>query len=202
MKNSITQLIKNLLYILLLCSTSFQLEAQDQDSADSLYAIWSDTTNHPVVRLEAFNERFTPFKDERGNPEIFRWAMGSEEAFALIEETGQTHLLGKFLMMDAAKLGVMGEVEKGRERAEEALHKSLELQDYSSALWSWFMLSTSSSEYLKLDEEILQELISGINTESFGAELRGTINLLGEAFFLNSQFPEALSFISKSNRPF
>jgi hypothetical protein len=61
MKNSITQLIKNLLYILLLCSTSFQLEAQDQDSADSLYAIWSDTTNHPVVRLEAFNERFTPF---------------------------------------------------------------------------------------------------------------------------------------------
>jgi signal transduction histidine kinase/CheY-like chemotaxis protein len=197
MKNSITQLIKNLLYILLLCSTSFQLEAQDQDSADSLYAIWSDTTNHPVVRLEAFNERFTPFKDERGNPEIFRWAMGSEEAFALIEKTGQTHLLGKFLMMDAAKLGVMGEVEKGLERAEEALHKSLELQDYSSALWSWFMLSTSSSEYLKLDEEIMQELISGINTENFGAELRGTINLLGEAFFLNSQFPEALSLYQK-----
>ena len=71
-----------LLFIGILCC-AFQGQSQ-VSKVDSLFAIWSDTTNSAEMRVEAFYKRFNPMNPaDLSNPKTQRWAPGLKEVLQL-----------------------------------------------------------------------------------------------------------------------
>ena len=83
-------------------------------NVDSLFTIWSDTTNSPEVRVEAFYQRFDPIKDESSNKEAVRWSFGIKEVQRLAKEIGKEEYMGRFLLLEIGTyIYIKGEKERG-----------------------------------------------------------------------------------------
>ncbi len=167
------------------------LHAQDH-RADSLYAIWSDTSNTAEDRVEAFYQRFDPLINEVENPETIRWAQGIIEARTLVQDLGKTQYLGRFLFLESATyLFMMNDMEKSCQIGREAIQKSLEVQDYETADIAHHFLRNCSDNNI---DEMLEQALS---LDTLMADQIPLYNALIRTYFGKSHLPEALDLAQR-----
>ncbi len=170
---------------------SSSLLAQDHRT-DSLFAIWSDTSNTAVDRVEAFYQRFNPLVNEVGNPEAIRWASGILEVRMLAEELGKTEYLGRFLFLESATyLYITNEVEKSCQTGKEAVQKSLAVKDFETADIALLFLRHCSDSTL---DEMLERALS---LDTLVAEQIPLYNALIRSYFSRSHLPEVLDLAQR-----
>ncbi len=171
--------------------------------ADSLFAVWSDTTNLSVDRLNAFYERFDPFlRSERNNPEAIRWAPFVKGAQALVEQLGKKEYLARFTILESAAYFAQQDLENACPLAQEAFDLSIELNDYSTSVTALYILDVCvieetgiSSHQLDNNYERIREEIDGKTINSEQALLYSNLAYYN---YTNSEFPKALSLFQKA----
>jgi signal transduction histidine kinase/ActR/RegA family two-component response regulator len=191
-------------WLMLLLFPCFFLSLNAQTTrADSLFAIWSDTTNSADARVEAFYQRFSPFlRSDTNNPETVRWASGIKEVQRLAQEVGKTDYEAKFIFLESSVyLFITGEMDKCCPLANQAFEKALEIKDFRTA---FFALSTLQQcieqvpSFFDLDFEQLDiRLSDAVNLDSFDVNQLPYLFNMGDVHFSNSRFPEALYFFQK-----
>ena len=160
--------------------------------ADSLYAVWSDTTKNVEERLDAFYQRFDPILDETGNPETARWGRSIFEARKLAEEIGNEKYLARFLFLEAATYHIhTGELEKSCVTARKAFKEGIESGDIQSANASLYLLRPCR------DYNPVQFLMTTLQLDSMVAIQIPFYVVLARELYSDSQFPAALRLSQK-----
>ncbi len=123
--------IKSILVVLLLTSMSCQLLSQEKNK-DSLFAVWSDTSNLPKERVNAFYHRFYPFEKVMLTPEVLRWEKGSEKLQELAVEAELNNYLPYLKLLEAGKFILLNDLETACPLAKEAFYLAVEQHDYET----------------------------------------------------------------------
>lgn len=186
------------LVLFLVISLTSNLYSQEKNK-DSLFTVWSDTTNFPIDRVNAYYHRFHPLEtQELPTPEVMRWAKGSERLAELAKQAGLTAYLPFFKMLEAGKFSLLEKMDKACPLMVEAFYMALEQNDYHTLRWSYLFtansncVSASAISREEVDEmglAVLQEL------DSIEDPLQKLpiYSVLAYQFYLASKFPEALS---------
>jgi hypothetical protein len=178
--------------------TTCSLTAQTLNP-DSLYAIWSDTTNSAAVRLEAYMDRFRPLQNEIGNEEVFRWTMAVDQALALADATGQTSYVGRLEMIKSGYYIILQQKVEACPLAEEAYLASLAAKDYASAYYALIFMVGGNCDLPLFKAQygdpitLLVTLSARMLEQSPIAEQMTLFTLGGSIAFLNQYYPEALT---------
>ena len=136
----------HLCFLILLVGTNVG-KAQDS-RADSLFAIWSDTTNSAAQRVEAFYQRFNPLESEADNPEARRWSPGIVEVQQLAKQLGKTEYLGRFMLLEGGTYYFFTpQLEKGCALALESIELSLKSKDYPSTFLAFLLLRGCNANF-------------------------------------------------------
>ena len=180
-----------LLFIGFLLFAVHQAKAQGP-RADSLYAIWSDTTNSDEERVEAFYQRFNPLVDESRNPEAVRWAPGLNEVLELAPKTGKQEYMGRFLFLaSAVQLIHTKELDKACVTGKKAFTLSMKVKDYASAGATLiFMRSCTGLDLITLLERELS--LDTLFVEQILVYVGLVMNYYG-----SSRLPEALELAQR-----
>ncbi len=151
-------------FFLLGCCLNGLFSQGQQSYADSLYAIWSDTTNSDELRIEAFYQRFNPLLDEAQNPEVVRWSYDIFDAVGMVKENGPEKYLPRFMVLESATYFLFtGEQEKCCALVKEAFEKAIELEDYGSAVPAYTILRTCQVEGIKYQKRDINEFQGQLN---------------------------------------
>jgi signal transduction histidine kinase/CheY-like chemotaxis protein len=184
------------LVVLMMLGTS-PLQAQ-ATRADSLFAIYADTTHQSMERVEAFYQRFNPLLfDERDNPEALRWIPYLGEVQELAMQQGLEKYMGRFLILEVgANAMMMNNMEKGCELVPRALKAAWKAHDFSSLSFAMASLkSCQDQQLLQLDQEtyeLYQHIEAMLMQDTFHKEkLPLYLPLLMDAY-KTSQLPRAL----------
>ncbi|MCB0634017.1 MAG: hypothetical protein KDD15_30010, partial [Lewinella sp.] len=154
---------------------------------DSLFAIWSDTTNSDEVRVEAFYQRFNPLINEAQNPETVRWSQGIVEARTIAQKKGMTKYLGRFLVLESAThFFFTKEMDKACQTGKEAIRYSLEVKDYNSIEIASFIIRNC------WDSGMIDFLERTLSLDTLDAGQISLYSSLISGYYGSSRLPEAL----------
>lgn len=184
--------MKRLVPFLILLMTQGLLPAQ-ATRADSLFAIWSDTTNSDEVRVEAFFKRFDPLlKDESRNPEAFRWSYGIVEARTIAQKKGMAKYLGRLLVLETATyFFYTKEMDKVCQTGKEAIRKSLAVKDYNGIQSVAFLIRNC------WDSDLIDFLEQTLSLDTLVAGQIPLYSVLAWKYFGTSHLPEALKLAQR-----
>ncbi|MCR9289160.1 ATP-binding protein [Saprospiraceae bacterium] len=193
-----TNCFKPAIFIIGFLCFAFQGISQET-RVDSLFAIWSDTTNSAEVRVEAYYQRFNPLKDDSKNPEVLRWAFSLKEAQKLAQQIGKTEYAGRFLFLECGNyIYIAGEQKKGIALLSKALKKSLEVSDYMSAEFILRIISENQIDIKGLTQ-LLQGHLATVNKDPNNIPLRlaPVYYEVARLYYWDSQLLEALQLFQK-----
>ena len=191
--------------ISLLCGVDTIINAQSSRE-DSLFAIWSDTTNTAEMRVEAFYQRYSPLQpvDPTTFQEHQRWAAGIDEVIALNKEVGKKEYDSKFLYLKAgAEILFKNNLQEGCALVKEAFKTAILNKNDDVLRWVWFVFSDvcikSSGVYgpethlhfAKMVEDRLEK--EGIQENN----LLMAYELARFKYQEQSKFPEALNLLHR-----
>lgn len=171
--------------------------------ADSLFAVWSDTTNLPIDRLNAFYQRFDPLlRTEGNNPEAGRWAPFVQEGIALVNQLGKKEYLARFTVLASATFMLQQDFENACPLAQQAFDLSLELSDDNSSMAALYivencMLVKAGISQNQLDSNY-QRITAMIDNKTVNIEQAILYNILARYHYTNSDFPKALFLFRKT----
>lgn len=192
--------MKRISYLILLASVCYSVAAVAQDTrADSLFAIWSDTTNTALDRVEAFYQRFNPIIViiEQNNPEAVRWVNQYKEVQELAKKVGKTEYLPRLQILEIGYyMLVKGEPAKGCQLAQKVIRQAIALKDFNSAIAYLQIISTCPGiDIVEFEPDLLahlQELQKHNDNTSQSEDLLNFTNELGQFYYRLSHFPKAL----------
>ena len=172
---------------------AFQIHAQTS-YVDSLYTIWSDSSNSAENRVEAFYKRFDPLEVNPKDPELIRWGLDINKVQILAKQIGKTEYEGRFLYLEGGKyVFLTNEPQKAIPLFRLALDKSLEVDDYVTV-----GSVISGMEQLGLEmEEVIQRLEQYLKNENDHNNIIKTHQIaitrrLARLYYSDSQLLKAL----------
>ena len=191
----------HLFMICLSCLFVFDMQAQSS-RADSLFAVWSDTTNTPEDRIESFYQRFNPLKNEAKNPEAIRWSYEIDEAISLNTKFGKRDYESRFLFLKSAALIIFQKQNLvGCKLLKEALEKAISTGDFEVIKWGWSVFSNiciNQNGYYAQDEDLLIKQLLENRIAEEGIQENNLILFIEIAKFLRIEmfeYPKALDFL-------
>jgi signal transduction histidine kinase/ActR/RegA family two-component response regulator len=172
-----------------------------------LRAIWLDTTNSDLERINAFFQSMNDFKSLiNATPEETKWqAIGAEEAIQLAIKLDKKEYLPLFYLASSSNYAMYeNDTECACMQAKKALEstKIANASPYAVFMANMF-LSYDCSTTVK-DEDLIHEfnkIKEGMTNQPEELELLRDLNFtLGGIFFNKNQYPKALKFTLESLR--
>ena len=205
------------LFIVLLC---FVVQGITQEArADSLFAIWSDTTNTAEDRAEAYYQRFAVMYEELWrrregteikwyNPETERWLMQASQAVRLAKQTEKYNYLGRFLMLESAYyFRIVKDEDQGSLLGQQSIEQCLKVGDYSSLVHMYDEFATfkphlkSTYNAVIYSKEEINGLIPSI-VDKIDPKIRNKDDLIinyyiADYYYKTTRYSEALVYLNR-----
>ncbi len=191
-------------FLVILIFALWQNLSGQPGDVDSLYAIWSDTTQNPAIRLEAYMNRFRPLQNEAKNEEVFRWSIAVDEATAIAQAEGQASYLGRLKMIKSGYTIVIEQnKEEGCPLAQEAYLTSLNAKDFGSAFYALLFLLIGDCDAPTFTRQyghpikLMSDLSSKIEETSPVEEQLAIFSMGGSMAFTAQFYPESQLLLQK-----
>lgn len=199
---TISQHITSLFAIVVFCIHGFAAIAQST-RADSLFAIWSDTTNGTAERVDAFHQRFDPlYASLTNNPEVVRWAPEVKKVQSLAEEIGRAEYFARFLFLEGCvHYFITAEKSKGCPILLKAFEEALKIKDFGTAVFALNSMSgcqgIAPEFHGQSFGEMSNRMADVINYDSLPPDQLRYLYYLANSFYESSDFPVALQYFQK-----
>ncbi|MCK7590550.1 ATP-binding protein [Subsaxibacter sp. CAU 1640] len=175
---------------------SFPFFSQEKNK-DSLFAVWSDTSNTPKERVNAYYHRFYPLQNEVASPEVMRWVKGSEKLQDMAKEAGLTDYLPFLKLLEYGKYFLLDDLETACPIARETFYMALEQKDYETLLLAydfiWEFCYQRNIEFTAKDITRFEDILLDLQQKVTDPKLKiGFSQQVATKFFRESKYSEAL----------